>query len=35
MGSIRMDVRIDKGCDCDPVKEYGDEMDEGGREGGA
>lgn len=32
MGAIRMDVRIDEGCDCDSAEEYGEKMDEGGRE---
>jgi len=32
---IRIDVRIDEGCDCGSVKEYGEKMDEGGREGEA
>jgi len=31
MGSIRMDVLINEGCDCGSVKEYGEKMDEGGR----
>jgi len=35
MGCIRMDVRSNKGCDCGSVKEYGERMDERGREGGA
>jgi len=30
MGSIRMDVGIDEGCDCGLVKEYGEKMREGG-----
>jgi len=35
VGSIKMDVRIDEGCDCDLIKKYGEKMDKGGREGGA
>jgi len=30
MGSIRMNVRIDEGCDCGSVKKYGETMREGG-----
>jgi hypothetical protein len=32
MGAFRMDVQIDEGCDCDSAEEYGEKMDEGGRE---
>jgi len=34
MCSIRIDGRIDEGCDCGSVKKYEEKMDEGGREGG-
>jgi len=30
MDSNRMNVRIDEGCDCGSVKEYGEKMREGG-----
>ena len=30
MGSIKLDVRIDEGCDYGSVKEYGEKMREGG-----
>ena len=32
MGAMRMDMWINKGCDCDSAEEYGEKMDERRRE---